>query len=1127
MCPCYQSRYPAICQTGKLARLLLVLPCGLLAAPNHLVIWGEGADIVEAPRVLSGSSGMVLQTTIRNQPTTADYYAGDEDPEDRSVRFIATAFTDSAEAGARADVRVANNHAPTGEPFDTIQFAIDAGAAVPQSAGGIVLWQKGDGFLNDFSTVAVAFERLAITVVGNRNTAPVAGGTEMRIVVRNGESAYSVSNNIGAFPVGGNGWGELTAAAAQSWFSYDPTVDAGMIGEPVEPVLDDITAVGLLHLIEDQGMRRFFNTHVRRFAVEVLPRLPNQAPVAGDDTAAVFAGRSARIAVLENDTDPDGDPVRITAVATPAVGAATIDGREVVYSAPDGFSGVVEFGYTIADVYGFAAAGRITIAVSEAPPVYAHTLRADVGGVAFSWTVESYTESLASGAFIDGQPWVVVPQGGLRLIDASPARERRSGAGNWVEDRAFNEIAADINITVINPPVGDYYEDVTAVHPRLAFERAAFGWDSRGAIRYGTGRRYDASLGWDGVTPVALQAGDSVTTPQSFISMLAPNGRAHSTALEAVAVLTVLAGEPPADAFRPGVVRTPERRAQPVWIRYADLIPELDERLINLPATNLYGTPLDFGQAGVPAEFTAARLTSLMPGPLIMNIGFNDSEGTHGYVNNSGATYSADIARLMGDLAMGAQAAWLTPEQRRVCRIRFLQRTIDAYEALLAGLCLSHDGGMMTAFGMRLAMAGHMLNYTGMRAMDREVHGLPPWYYLSDYAQVVYLGDPFIPGRNGPPVDSPRFVPWNSPDLLLKLPDVPVEYATATAVKIPDSYSWPFYRPVRELPNIKLRIGSGAGSGATVYTVTAVDDYLNPTPEFGEFSPAVAGGRLHVTPAWQNGLPDHTSALEFLPAVRSESNRWIFKSWGIYRPNRYVILNRSMLSLSPKTDYGTNNIGGYISMVIAMHAMGAQWHYSAGVDQWMIQISGLPGYGEVMFNDDRSRFAADPVVRQGLMERSLLGGLWKEVVLDPSGVEFHYSAAGLAGLPPARPGVPGDTIGNGLADAWELSHFGYLGVDPLADADGDGQSNWLEFMAGTDPLNSASTFRTTVFNAGDQWVVQFPTNAGTIYTLSDSTDLLEWFVQSAVGGDGHSKELPLGPSLQSGFWRIGLSSPYY
>ncbi|MBX3746400.1 MAG: hypothetical protein KF833_13925 [Verrucomicrobiae bacterium] len=45
-----------------------------------------------------------------------------------------------------------------------------------------------------------------------------------------------------------------------------------------------------------------------------------------------------------------------------------------------------------------------------------------------------------------------------------------------------------------------------------------------------------------------------------------------------------------------------------------------------------------------------------------------------------------------------------------------------------------------------------------------------------------------------------------------------------------------------------------------------------------------------------------------------------------------------------------------------------------------------------------------------------------------------------------------DTAGDGLPDAWKLSHFGSLDVDPDGDPDGDGRTNREEYWLGTNPL---------------------------------------------------------------------------
>ena len=91
------------------------------------------------------------------------------------------------------------------------------------------------------------------------------------------------------------------------------------------------------------------------------------------DSATVAAGQAlAGLDVLANDTC---DGCAVTAVTQPAAGEATFAGTGVSWTPPDGFAGLVEFGYTAGDGDGHFVSS--TVRVLATPP--ARTVRTTVG----------------------------------------------------------------------------------------------------------------------------------------------------------------------------------------------------------------------------------------------------------------------------------------------------------------------------------------------------------------------------------------------------------------------------------------------------------------------------------------------------------------------------------------------------------------------------------------------------------------------------------------------------------------------------------------------------------------------------------------------------------------------------
>lgn len=116
---------------------------------------------------------------------------------------------------------------------------------------------------------------------------------------------------------------------------------------------------GLLVLAGDKNTRNYFHNYL---ALAAPP--PNNPPLAVNDSASTPAGTAVEIAVLGNDSDPDGDPLTVTSVTQPAGGSAVINANGTVTFTPNAeFTGTTAFNYTISDGRGGSASATVSVTV--------------------------------------------------------------------------------------------------------------------------------------------------------------------------------------------------------------------------------------------------------------------------------------------------------------------------------------------------------------------------------------------------------------------------------------------------------------------------------------------------------------------------------------------------------------------------------------------------------------------------------------------------------------------------------------------------------------------------------------------------------------------------------------------
>jgi hypothetical protein len=221
----------------------------------------------------------------------------------------------------------------------------------------------------------------------------------------------------------------VASSSSSPWYSKDyPTTDVGIYGEwePGRALPGPCTLPSGLYnvrlfLTEESfhetapGSGSWATVMTHDSIVFMVTTAPsNHPPVANNDSATTQAGLAVTVAVLANDTDPDGDALTVTGVTQGANGTVVINnGTTVTYTPKNGFSGTDTFTYTISDGQGGTATATVSVTVkpSTLPDIYGRitnqTTGAGISGITVKlekqkgtrWTTVTTTTTDASGHY--------------------------------------------------------------------------------------------------------------------------------------------------------------------------------------------------------------------------------------------------------------------------------------------------------------------------------------------------------------------------------------------------------------------------------------------------------------------------------------------------------------------------------------------------------------------------------------------------------------------------------------------------------------------------------------------------------------------------------------------------------
>ncbi len=300
------------------------------------------------------------ETTPKNTPVTVDVLTNDSDPNNEPLTI--TDVTDPA----NGTVTVDNNGTPNDPSDDTLIYTPDE-----------------DYVGADYFTYTVCdpdgnCDRAAVTIIvddlpearPDTNTAQENGPAVTGNVLGNdypGNPVITVTaaNQNGTAIVPGTPFttpagGSLTLNA-DGTYSYTP------------PTLGYVPPAGLsevfAYTITDADGDTSTSTLTITVSNTVIPN-PNHPPVAGDDRTATNLNTPVDIAVLPNDSDPDGDPLTVTDFTQPGNGTVKLnpDGT-FTYTPNPGFTGTDTFFYIIDDGRAGQDTGVVTVTVKDNVPL--------------------------------------------------------------------------------------------------------------------------------------------------------------------------------------------------------------------------------------------------------------------------------------------------------------------------------------------------------------------------------------------------------------------------------------------------------------------------------------------------------------------------------------------------------------------------------------------------------------------------------------------------------------------------------------------------------------------------------------------------------------------------------------
>jgi len=313
---------------------------GGTATVSVSVLVGDAAATSLPPTAVADAS-----TTSQDTPLTISVLPNDYAPDADPLTIIAVDST--TDQGGMAAIN------DNGTPSDPMDDTIDYIPAVGFTGADTFTYTIEDG--NGGTDSAWV---LVVVTAPSADPVPTAVGDSVTIPHNTDVAIAVLSNDTHPTPDmltltvlthGAHGIVEVDNNATPE----DPTDDLLIFMPDVDFIGHDTFAYTIVDANGDSA----------RAAVTVT--MTNTAPMAADDTATTEAAQPVTLAVLANDSDPDGDELTIESVTPAANGTVVLNADSTLtYTSNTNFDGTDTFTYTVSDGHGGTDVGTVTVTIT-------------------------------------------------------------------------------------------------------------------------------------------------------------------------------------------------------------------------------------------------------------------------------------------------------------------------------------------------------------------------------------------------------------------------------------------------------------------------------------------------------------------------------------------------------------------------------------------------------------------------------------------------------------------------------------------------------------------------------------------------------------------------------------------